>query len=198
MEKAFERLRFELNRSADLMGDFLPHDTLMRVGESLTFSAMKEALGEDVSPKDTGIVIGSMIQSNNQITIASLEDHYIRHRQVQGLKNGHLLLKHLIECVHDPLKNWVVIDKLNAGGRPPKIARRYLIHRLAEMALEIIGKPAAVAKVGPFVRLCSQVLPACGLPAKGVAGAVPSIVEEMQAGKQFEARLHELSQNQSA
>jgi hypothetical protein len=50
-EKALRRLRDECRRSANLMHEFLPHDTLGYVGESLTFSAMGEALGKNVIPR---------------------------------------------------------------------------------------------------------------------------------------------------
>ena len=45
-EKALAGLHDECRRSADLMHDFLPHDTLEYVGRSLTFAAMGEALGK--------------------------------------------------------------------------------------------------------------------------------------------------------
>jgi hypothetical protein len=186
MEQALENLRAELDRSSDIMDYLLPHDTLEQVGELLTFSAMKEALGEDVSPEDTGIVIGNMIQSNNTITMMSLEDHYSKRRQVLGLKKGHIFLKYFIEHVHAPLSKWVEIDKLNIGGRPPNMTRYYLIYRLAEAAAEIIGRRAGVGKSGPFVRLCAQVLPACGLSADGIDSAVPEIVKEMRGSKPAE------------
>src|SRR5215468_7350482 len=51
LEKAFERLQSEMNRSVHLMDKFLPHQMLERIGNSSTFAAMGEALGKDVSPK---------------------------------------------------------------------------------------------------------------------------------------------------
>jgi hypothetical protein len=180
MEKAFRNLRFEMERSAHLMSDFLPHDLLMNVGESLTFSAMNEALGEDVSPKDSVIAIRREVSGNDRVTITSLENHYASYRHALGLKKGHLLLKHIIDTAHASLNKWVEADKLNKGGCPPNMARRYLVYRLAEMAPEIIGRRASIAKTGPFVRLCSQVVPACGLSATGIESAVPLIVREMR------------------
>jgi hypothetical protein len=44
-EKALGDLQEECRRSADLMQFFLPNDTLAYIGESLTSSAMSEALG---------------------------------------------------------------------------------------------------------------------------------------------------------
>jgi hypothetical protein len=180
MEKAFSEVRSEMDRSAHLMNDFLSADLLMHLGNSLTFSAMREALGEDTCPKDpiTRIIHET---DNPDITIADLESYYTGHRHVLGLKKGHLLLKHLIETVHDSLRKFVDADRLNDGGRPPNIARRVLVYRLAQMAPEIIGRRASIARSGPFVRLCSEVLPACGLSADGIDAAIPQIVKEMRA-----------------
>jgi hypothetical protein len=48
--KVLGRLRDECERSVDLMQHILPQDVLGYIGQSLTFSAMSEALGRDVSP----------------------------------------------------------------------------------------------------------------------------------------------------
>ena len=50
-EKALRRLRDECRRSADLIEHFLPDGTLAFIGQSLTFAAISEALGKDVSPE---------------------------------------------------------------------------------------------------------------------------------------------------
>jgi hypothetical protein len=61
--------------------------------------------------------------------------------------------------------------------------RKYFIQQLARAAPRIIGKRAAVSPTGRFVDLCSAVLPACGLSAKGVAKAIPEIVKQLRAGQ---------------
>jgi hypothetical protein len=48
--KVLGHLRNECARSLDLIQNFLPHETLAYIGQSLTFSAMSEALGRDVFP----------------------------------------------------------------------------------------------------------------------------------------------------
>jgi hypothetical protein len=181
MEKAFSRLQCEMDRSADLMSDFLPFDMLERIGDFLTFTAMGDALGEDVFPKNTPIFVGKMLAKKEQITLRALEDYHSPQRRALGLKNGHTILKHFFESIYAPLKHWVELDRLNKGGRPSNIARRYLIWRLADAAPNIIGKSAPVSTSGKFVALCSQVLPACGLSAKGIEKAVASIVGQKRA-----------------
>ena len=170
------------------MGYFLPNDTLGYIGRSLTFSAIGEALGENVFPQHLDSLIGQMVADGKQITMAALEQEGISKREVLGLQHGHLILKHFIDAINAPLKKWLEIDKLNKGGRPPQMARTVLIHRLAEAAPDIIGKRAPVAATGAFVTLCSLVLPACGLSAKGVEKAIPPIVKPVRAEQERRSR----------
>ena len=58
-EKALRCLRDECRRSADLMEHFLPDGTLAFIGQSLTFAAISEALGRDVSPESLIFILRS-------------------------------------------------------------------------------------------------------------------------------------------
>jgi len=127
------------------------------------------------------VFIERTLAEGQQITMAALDEFSRPRREALGLKHGHLMLKHFIDAIHAPLQKWVALDRLNKGGRPPQAARAYLIYRLAEAAPGIIGKSATIASTGPFVTLCSLVLPACGLSAKGVAKAIPPIVRQVRA-----------------
>jgi hypothetical protein len=186
MEKALSNLQYQLDRSIHLMDHFLPDDTKARIGRSLTFSAIGEALGKDVFPQNS--YFRNMIVDRQQITMAALEEHSSGTRAALGLTHGHLILKHFIDAINAPLKKWLEIDKLNKGGRPPQTARTVLIHRLAKAAPAIIGKRAPVAATGSFVTLCSLVLPACGLSAKGVEKAIPPIVKPVRAEQERQSR----------
>jgi hypothetical protein len=73
-EKALSSLRDECRRSAHLMHDFLPHDTLGYVGESLTFSATGEALGRNVFPKHFDSMIEVKRSVGERITLESMEE----------------------------------------------------------------------------------------------------------------------------
>jgi hypothetical protein len=181
LEKAFERLLSEVNGSAHLMGKFLPRQMLEHIGISSTFAAMREALGKDVSPEDADGVIRQMVSRGDKITMLQLETRYAPERQALGLQHGHKILKHYINSLWAPLKNWVEADKLNKGGRPSEVARNYLIDQLAEEALELIGRPASISTSGKFVEFCAKVLPACGLSAKGIEKAVASVVRQKRA-----------------
>jgi hypothetical protein len=180
-EKALKRLRDECQRSAKLMEFFLPSDTLDFIGESLTFSAMSEALGRDVFPKNYDFQIRVKQSQGKRITLASVEQGTRSRRRALGLKHGHLMLTYLIERIHGPLERWIQLDRLNKGGRKPDAVRSHLIHRLAEASPDILGKAAAVSTTGKFVDLCSAALVACGLPESGIAKAIPTVVKRLRA-----------------
>lgn len=180
-EKALCGLQDECRRSADLMHDFLPHDTLGYIGQSLTFSAMSEALGRNVFPRNFDFKIEVKRSVGERITLASMEDFARPSREALGLKHGHLILKHFIERIHTPLARWIELKTLDEGGRPADDVRNYLIYQLAEAAREITGRPATIAVTGTFVDLCTSVLLACGLPETGIAKAIPSVVRKLRA-----------------
>jgi len=180
-EEALKRLQDECQRSAKLMEFFLPSDTLDFIGESLTFSAMSEALGRDVFPKNYDFQIQVKQSQGKRITLASVERDTRPGRRALGLKHGHLILPYLIERIHGPLERWMELDRLNKGGRKPDAVRRYLIYRLAEAAPALLGKAASVSTTGKFVDLCSAVLVACGLPESGIAKAIPTVVKRLRA-----------------
>jgi len=180
-EKALKGLQDECQRSAKLMEFFLPSDTLGFIGESLTFSAMSEALGRDVFPKNYDFQIQVKQSQGKRITLASLERETRPTREALGLNHGHRILTYLIERIHGPLERWIELDRLNKGGRNPDPVRRYLIYRLAEAAPSILGKAASVSTTGKFVELCSAVLVACGLSEIGIAEAIPTVVKRLRA-----------------
>jgi hypothetical protein len=182
-EKALKRLQDECQRSAKLMEFFLPSDTLDFIGESLTFSAMSEALGRDVFPKNYDFQIQVKQSQGKRITLASVEQDTRPMRGALGLKHGHLILTYLIERIHGPLGKWMELDRLNKGGRKPDLVRRYLIYRLAEAAPAFLGKAASVSTTGKFVDLCSAVLVACGLPESGIEKAIPAVVKQLRANQ---------------
>src|SRR6266567_1750948 len=103
-EKALKRLQNECQRSAKLMEFFLPSDTLGFIGESLTFSAMSEAVGRDVFPKNYDFQIQVKQSQGKRITLASLERETRPTREALGLNHGHRILTYLIERIHGPLE----------------------------------------------------------------------------------------------
>ena len=87
---------------------FLPYDTLAYIGQSLTFSAMNDALGQDVLSGSRDLKIDLMRASED--TPAT--------RLAFALKHGNLLLTHFIERLHKSLARWIELDRQNKGGRP--------------------------------------------------------------------------------
>jgi hypothetical protein len=175
LAKALAQLREECSRNMELMQHFLPYDALVLIGQSLTFSAMSEALGQNVFPP-----YHLLRTRDDHVTIASIEEDTRPIRQALGLKHGNVLLRHLIERLHAPLARWLELDRQNEGGRPAELGRRYLIYRLAESAPDIIGKPAPVSKTGTFVDLCTAVLVACGVSETGISSVIPDVVTKLR------------------
>jgi hypothetical protein len=178
--KFLRYLRDECGRAVHLMQHFLPHDTLAYIGQSLTFSAMSEALGRDVFPRHLDLKIEHMRASDKRVTLAFLEQDTRATRQALGLKHGNLFLTQFIERLHGPLTRWIELDRQNKGGRPANAVRGYLIYRLAEATPDIIGELASISSTGTFVELCTAVLVACGLPEAGIAKAIPGVVSKLR------------------
>jgi hypothetical protein len=178
LERAFKPLLAEVNRSPDLLIQFLPSDLLEHIGNLLTFTAIGDALGQKVFPSNAGII--KLRAKKEELTVAALEECHASQRRSLGLKNGDVILKYLIQSLYSPLANWVKLNKLNKGGRPADLSRQYLIWRLAEAAPEIIGKPAPIARSGAFVDLCEQVMLACGLSGRGIEWLAEEIVGKMR------------------
>jgi hypothetical protein len=171
-EKAVHGLLKQCRRNVGLMQSFLPHNTLAHIGQSMTFSAIGEALGRNVFPKNLDFKIRVKQSQGEPITFASMEDLSRPRRETLGLEFGHLVLTHFIEAIHAPFAPWLELSRRHKGGRPADSARRYLIYQLAEAAPEILGKPATVATTGEFIDLCTAVLVGCGLPETGIAKAL--------------------------
>jgi hypothetical protein len=169
------------------MDRFLPHDMMAHIGRSFTLSAIVDALGEEVCPKNSSAVAVRMLADvsrlakENHTSMVALDEPSRARREALGLKHGHRILQHFIDAIHAPLRNWVELDKLNKGGRTPALARKYLIYCLAYEAPHIIGKPAAISTTGSFVGLCRLLLPTCGLSTRGIEKAIPPIVRQVRA-----------------
>ena len=125
-----------------------------------------------------------MIEKHNVISIADLENQFRNDRRHLGLKYGGEILKHFTDVIHADFKSWVELDRLNEGGRPADIYRRYIIRRLAQRAPFIIGKRATTTHGGAFAKLCIAVLPACGFRSKGIEKAIEAVLGKMSGEKQ--------------
>lgn len=175
VETAFAVLDDACSRHAKYIGRF-PSDFLEEAGAILTFSALNNALGRNVTPRHVETAVRDHFAAGEALSIETVDALTLASRQSMGIKHGAEVLPAIIQRLHAPLRKWVELDKLNKGGRSANLARRYLVTRLAEAAPEIVGRKASRAQTGPFVRLCEVVLPACGIDADGVEQLVPRIV----------------------
>jgi hypothetical protein len=190
LEKALSGVQYEMARSPHLMNDFLPHKTLEFIGTSFTFTAIAQAVGEDVVPIDPDGPIQSIVERNNFVTMADLEGHFNGDRMALGHKYGGEILKNFIDVIHADLKAWVEADRGNRGGHPADIYRQYMIQRLAARAPWIIGEEATTTAKGKFVDLCVAVLNACEFSSEGIEKAIPVVLEKMngKSGKKKRKR----------
>jgi hypothetical protein len=165
--KCLDDLEFELDRWRKTLSDFLPPDTLEEIGVQTSFSAMEAAVesfsveasekgvNKEIQLRELEDEIRNLEAEVGDFRMAQLEERLVARRQTLGLKIGDLLLMHYIRSINRPIKEFIELDRLNRGARPPKsVARDLLLFRLAEASPVIIRRrPTATAK-GPFVRLC--------------------------------------------
>ena len=175
VEKDLARLSDTFLRHAAYLDGF-PHEFLAGAGKILTFSAMNDALGRNLTPRQANTIIQKRIAAGDLSSVDELETITLQYREMMGLKHGAEILPAIIQRLHAPLKTWVELDKLNTGGRKADITRLYLVLRLAGAAPDIIGRKASASQTGPFVRLCEAVLPACGIDANGVEKVIARII----------------------
>ena len=180
VEKDLARLAGTFSRHAAYLGSF-PQDFQAAAGAMLTFAAMNEALGRNLTPRQANTIVQERMAAGNITSIDEIETLTLQYRELMGLKHGAEILPAIVLRLHAPLKTWVELDKLNKGGRKADIARLYLVTCLAQSAPEIIGRKASRSQTGPFVRLCEAVLPACGIDPDGVEKLIPRIVKPANA-----------------
>jgi hypothetical protein len=116
LKKVLGAVQDEMARSGELMTNFLPSKTLEFIGESFTFTAIGQAVAENVFPARLDHEIQDMIEKTNSITMADLEKYSRGDRVALGYKHGGEVLKHFIDVIHADLKSWVEFDKRNTGG----------------------------------------------------------------------------------
>jgi hypothetical protein len=183
LEKVLGAVQSEMARSKDLTRHLLPNSTLQFIGESFTFTAVGQAIGQDVFPIGQDYSIQSMIEKSNLVSIADLENQFRDDRKYLGLKYGGETLRHFIDTIHSDLKSWVELDRSNKGGRPADVYRQYIIRRLAERSPWIIGIRATTTAKGKFHKLCVAVLPACGFRSQGIEKAIEAVLKKMSGKK---------------
>ena len=141
---------------------------------------MESALKREIQTPELRSEIVSLSSEFPDFRMAQLEDRLLSRRQARGLEHGGELLMHFVERINQPIKTWFKLDRRNRGGRPAKnLARDFLLFRLAEAAPAVIGRRPTATVNGPFVRLCTAVVAACGLDDRGIERAVEKAIKEL-------------------
>ncbi len=159
---ALDKLERTLDENSDLLPEILPKATLEEIGLLLAPEAIRDVLGEH-SPR-----------------YLSVGDRDAAHKAV-GIEYGHLLIRHIVRRIRQPLDDWMAANTQNAGGRPPDVRRKYVIRQLAHAAPEIIGGAPTASTNSPFVQLCVAVFQVFELPDEGIEDAVERELRELSS-----------------
>jgi hypothetical protein len=182
-EKSLAKTRYYVESFEQSMDHWMPSEGLEQIGLLSNFWKAEEIHGDKTYSTRINREIQNASFKGSPLSIEEIGEKLEVSLRSLGLLSGPKILKRFIQEVHDPLKKWVEIERTNKGGKPAQKTIRLVIYWLARSAPEIIGSEAGVSKEGPFVRLCSAVLRACGQPSDGVGGMASEIVKKALADK---------------
>jgi len=183
LEKSLAKTRYFLERYQDGMDNWLPFDLREEIGLLSNFIFAEEQLEvQTYSARIDREIIDAAYQQR-PLLIKDIEDKLIASRKSIGLLAGHRILLKMVQRLHEPLRKWRILERSNKGGTPADKTMRAVVYWLAWSAPGILGRKAAKAKTGPFVKLCAAVLRACGAPNESVGDSVPDIVTIALADK---------------
>jgi len=182
-EKSLAKTRYYLESFEQGMEHWMPFDALEKIGLLSNFLNAEEIHGGKTYSTRINRQIYEASLNGSPLSIEEIGEKLEVSLRSLGLLSGPAILKNFVQQIHDPLKKWIEIERSNEGGAPAHKTVRYVIYWLAWSAPEILGSEAAISKDGPFVRLCSAVLRACGQPSDGVGGIAPEIVKKALADK---------------
>lgn len=183
LEKALAKTRYFLEHYQVGMDNWLPFDMREEIGLLSNFIFAEELLGEKTYSDRINRAIVDAAFRQKPLIIEKIEEKLLPSRQSIGLLAGHKILLNFIQRIHEPLRKWREMERHNKGGNPLNKTQAAVIYWLAWSAPEIIGKKAARAKHGPFVRLCQAVLSAHGLSNDSVGDTIPNIVRKVHQDK---------------
>ena len=178
LTRLFANLRQEVARSQKQMHHYLPRKSLEAIGLSVSERMVANLLTEKYNLR--GLVAPMPSQRRQYESAKAL---YQLDPAAFGLEHGSQLLKHLLDAIGTPLDDWIACNNLNKGGRPTDLARTLVILRLAQGAMEIIGRKATATAGGRFICLCREVLPACGLKTVGLEKMVERTLKRQKRRK---------------
>jgi len=182
LEKSLVKVRFYVEHFGDDMDKWLPSEACAQIGLLSDFLTAEQVLGEKKYSRRINQRIEQEIFQKSSVDIEKIDKELRVSRESIGLLVGGKILRNFIQKVHDPLRDWVELERLNKGGAPANLTVRLIVRELARAAPEIIGMQPAIKKEGLFVRLCSAVLIACGLPdvSDNVGNVVPKVVKKLR------------------
>jgi len=173
IENALGRLRDELTRNEAFLADLLPRDVGKFLFQSLTFTAISKATGQNRFPEEHHLIrVIIKAELEGRLTVQALEADLRRRHRTLGREHGHVMFRSIVDSLHESFRHWVALQRFNEGGAHPKWVRALVLDQLIKASNSIIGKPATSAPEGKFADLCRAVLPAFGLTTEGVEKAI--------------------------
>ncbi len=160
LQADLSRLERTLDKNSDLLPKILPTRTLEEIGLLLAPEAIEEAIGQ---------------KAPRYLNVA---DRDAAHKAA-GIEYGHLLIRHIVRRIRQPIEDWMTENNQNPGGRPPDIRRKYVIRQLGHAAPEIIGGSPTASTSSDFVQLCVAVFQVFDLPDEGIEDAVERELREL-------------------
>lgn len=161
----------------------LPSATFQALGQAMSSDEIARALGTRMPSPGLEDLVASRADDRIPTSAADTEREFRWERETAALKHGPELFVHLVQRLSAPINSWLELNRANPGGRPPNLVRAVLISRLAIGSPAILGRQATGTAGGPFVRLCAEVLDACGVSSEGVEDAVDEVLQRMAARK---------------
>ena len=179
IEKALRRVQYEVEKSGELLDELLPFDLSQKLGRKLTFTAIGEAIGTPVAPRQFDYAMRSLLERESPLSMQAIDETFEAERESLGINHPGAVFRSMIEDLYEPLGQWVKLDKRRPGRKALRF-RNLLVERLAEASNDVLGEPATSTANGRFVQLCSAVLDAMAISSEGVENAVEGAVKALK------------------
>jgi hypothetical protein len=185
--QAIEQLLRDLDRVVATIG------TNQRALPSLLRQGSLQALGELMSPSGMERFVGTIgwgvdddeidavDKRRGRGDITSFDDLTRQTRMSVAADIGPKLIVGVLKTIAAPLRQLLVLEKSNKGGRPQDLYRNYVVQELALAWEAEHGKQAPGGKTGPFVEQCREVLEELGLSTDGLADCIGRTTKRLRA-----------------
>ena len=150
------------------------------LGRYLSSHAFNRVTSQSLEPSDRERDLRPSIRDSEY---AGIEQAAMHLRQSASRKHGAIALGVLLETIRDRLDRQLRLMKMNKGGNPGNVYRRYSILELARAYREATGKHPTATATGSFVSLCDAVFPILKITCHGLDKAVENTLSKRRSPK---------------